>query len=127
MPDVFDATVLDLGEHGEPELGAFAALAGPQAEDVALAVDGDADGGVDRPVGDLAVADLDDHGVDEDHRIDALQRAGLPLGQLTQHGVGDLGDRLPRHLGAVHVGEVGLHLTRREALGGERDDQLIDP
>jgi hypothetical protein len=35
------------------------ALSGPQAEDVPGAVDGDADGHVDGPVGDLAVADLD--------------------------------------------------------------------
>jgi hypothetical protein len=49
----------DVGEHAHPELRAFAAGAGPQPEHVLLAGQGDPDGGVDRPVGDLAVADLD--------------------------------------------------------------------
>ena len=45
--DILDAAVLDLGQHLQPELGALAAVAGPQPEDVALTVDGDADGHVD--------------------------------------------------------------------------------
>ena len=57
---VGDAAVLDLGEHRQPELRALAAVAGPQPEDVAFAGAGDPDRDVDRPVGDLAVADLDD-------------------------------------------------------------------
>ena len=43
-----------------------------------LAVEGDPDRGVDRPVGDLAVADLDHDRVDEDRRVDLVQRPGLP-------------------------------------------------
>jgi hypothetical protein len=42
----------------QPELGALAAVAGPQAEDVALAVDGECQRDVDGPVGDLALAQL---------------------------------------------------------------------
>ena len=53
---------------------AFTAGAGPQTQDVALTIQGHADGGVDRPVGDLAVADLDDDGVDEDRRVDLIER-----------------------------------------------------
>jgi hypothetical protein len=45
--DVLDAPVADLGEHTEPELGAFAAVAGPEPEDVAFAIGGDRDGGVE--------------------------------------------------------------------------------
>jgi hypothetical protein len=37
---VLDPTVLDLGEHAEPELGAFGAVAGPEPENVPLPVDG---------------------------------------------------------------------------------------
>jgi len=40
---VLDAAVTDVGEHLMPVLGAFTAAAGPQAQDVAFAVDGDAD------------------------------------------------------------------------------------
>ena len=39
-----------------------------QAEDVAVAVDGDAHRDVDRPVGDLPVADLQERTVDQQHR-----------------------------------------------------------
>ena len=45
-------------EHTEPKLGALATITGPQPEDVAGALDGDREGDVDPPVGDLAVADL---------------------------------------------------------------------
>ena len=56
---VIDAAVLDLGQDLQPVLGALPAVAGPQAEDVAVAVDGDGQGHVDRPVGDLPVTHLD--------------------------------------------------------------------
>src|SRR5215468_1086336 len=62
-----DTAVLDLRQHAEPELGAFpvAVLPGPQAEDVPLAVHGDAQGQVDGTVGDLALADLHVVGSDQ--------------------------------------------------------------
>ena len=58
------------------QLGAFGAVTGPQAEDVAFAVDGDADDDVDRLVADLPIADLDHDGVDEDDRIDLAVSIG---------------------------------------------------
>src|SRR6478736_1834551 len=61
--------VLDLGEHREPELRPLSAVAGPQPEDVALPSAGHPDGHIDGPVGDLAVADLDEDRIDEHHRI----------------------------------------------------------
>lgn len=76
------ASVADLGEDLGPELGAFAAVAGPQTQDVAFAVDGDRDRGVDRPVRDLPIADLHVDRVDEHHRIHPIQRPRLPLGEL---------------------------------------------
>lgn len=56
------------------KLGALAAVAGPQAEDVAFAVHSDADGCVDGSVGDLPVADLHHDGVEGDDRVDAIER-----------------------------------------------------
>ena len=47
----------DVGEHAHPKLGAIPG-AGPQPKDVLLPVQGDTDGGVDRPVRDLPVPDL---------------------------------------------------------------------
>jgi hypothetical protein len=78
---VVHAPVLDLGEHPQPVLGALAVavLAGPQAQHVPLAVRGDADRGVDGPVGDLAVADLHVDDIDEQDRIHRVQRPVLPF------------------------------------------------
>ena len=58
----------------QPELRALAAVAGPQPQDVAFPGHGDPDGHVDRFVPDLPVADLDHDRVDEDHRVDRVQR-----------------------------------------------------
>jgi hypothetical protein len=58
---VLDAAVLELGEHVQPVFGALttgAAVAGPQPEDVAVALAGDRECDVDGPVGHLPVADL---------------------------------------------------------------------
>src|SRR6266568_227454 len=41
----------------------------PQSQHVTLPVHGDAQGQVDRPVRDLALADLHVNGVDENHRV----------------------------------------------------------
>jgi hypothetical protein len=79
---VAGAAVLDLGEHRQPELGAFATVAGPQPEDVALAGTGDSDRDVDGSVGDLPITDLDEDRIDEHHRIHRLQRSVAPLGRL---------------------------------------------
>src|SRR6266700_7980618 len=56
---------------------------------VAPAVGGDAQHGVDGPVGDMAVSDLDVDDVDEQHCLDHVQRPGLPSGQAVQHPAGD--------------------------------------
>jgi hypothetical protein len=40
------------------------------------------------------VADLAHDGVEEDHRPHRLQRPGLPLADLVEDGVGDLGDQI---------------------------------
>lgn len=53
--------VAEIGEHAHPELRAFTAGAGPQTEDVAFPaqVGFGPDGGVEGPLGDLAVEDLE--------------------------------------------------------------------
>jgi hypothetical protein len=66
-----------------------AALAGPDTQDVAVAVDADPDDHVEGPVGDLPVTDLEMDRVDEQHRIHAVQGPMLPLGHLLDHLVGD--------------------------------------
>jgi hypothetical protein len=65
-----DTAVLQLGENRRPVLGALAAVAGPQPQDLPGALDRDGQGHADRAVGDLAVADLHMDSVDEDHAVD---------------------------------------------------------
>jgi hypothetical protein len=79
---VGDTAALDLGEVLKPVLGALAAVAGPDSQDVAVPVDADPDDHVERPVGDLPVADLDVDGVDEQHRVHRVQGPVLPLREL---------------------------------------------
>jgi hypothetical protein len=55
---------------------AFAAVAGPQPEDVTVALGGDRQGYIDRPVRYLAIANLDVDGVDEDDRVDTAVSIG---------------------------------------------------
>jgi hypothetical protein len=65
------ASVLQLREHAHPELrGLPATVARPQPEHVLVAGKVDPDRGVDGPVADLAIADLDVDGVDEDRDVD---------------------------------------------------------
>ena len=70
---VLDASVAQVGQHAHPELRALTAGAGPQPQHVLLPGQADPDRGVDRPVGDLAVTDLDHDRVDENRRVDLVQ------------------------------------------------------
>jgi hypothetical protein len=82
--------VLELGEDLQPELRALTTLK-PGAQHITLAVQPDADRGVAGVVShDVAVADLDDHRVQIDDRVDALQRPLLPGLGVLEHRVGDL-------------------------------------
>ena len=56
-------------QHPQPELGTLAVLAGPQTQDVALGVHGDAQRQVDGTGWRPGPPDLDVNGVREDHRI----------------------------------------------------------
>ena len=65
-----------------------------EPEHVALAVGSDPQRDIHRPVRDVALADLEHDRIDQDHRIDRVQRPGLPQLQVGQDLVGDLGDQL---------------------------------
>ena len=93
----------------------------PQAEHVALAVEVDADRDVDRPVGDLRAAHLDHQAVDQQHRVERVERPALPGDHLVDDLVGDLRDRLPRDLGPVDLEQVLLDVPGRQPLRVQRD------
>jgi hypothetical protein len=72
--DVLDAAVAELGHDARPEAGALALL-DPEAETIALAVEGDPDRDVDGLLAhDLLVADRDLHRVQVDGDVQLLER-----------------------------------------------------
>ena len=124
--DVFHAAVLDLGEHPEPELGALAAVTGPQPQDVPFAVAGHPDRHVGGTVSDPPVADLHHDRVDKDHRVHPVQRSAAPVGHLLQYLVGDPGDSVLRNRGALDVGEMRRDLAGGKASCRQQEDDLVD-
>ena len=65
---VLDAAVAQLGQKRHPEFGALATGGSDsQAQHVAFALEVDAHGHLDGPVGHLAIADRHDDGVDHQH------------------------------------------------------------
>ncbi len=110
--DIFNSAILQLGEDLQPVFGTLAAVAGPDPEDVASALDRDGHRNIDGPVGYLAIANLHVDGVHEDHGVDAIERARLPLRHALYHLVRDRGDGLLGHLGAVHLGQMRRYLFR---------------
>ena len=122
---VTDAALVEIVEHGEPELRALA-LAPPDPEHLALALQRDADRQIAGAVSDGAVlADLHDERVEVDDRVDLIQRPRAPRLHVGQHGVGDAADRVTPHLDAVELAELRLDLTDREAAGIEREDLVV--
>jgi hypothetical protein len=121
----FGAPVLDLGQHVSPVLGVLAAFAGPQAQDVPGAINSDTDHHIDRTVRHLAFADLHEHGVNEDHRIHTIEWPVLPSDHALQHPVGDPGDRLLRHPGAIDLRHMSADLPMRQSLGRQRTHQRV--
>jgi hypothetical protein len=99
----------------------------PQAQQLLVALEVDAERNVDRFVDDLLVlAHLDDDTVQIDDRIERIQRSALPLGHLIDDRVGDLRDQRRGHLGAVHLLEGLDDLARRHPLRVEAQDLVVE-
>ena len=102
---VTDAALVQIVEHGQPELRALA-LPPPDPENLALALQRDADRQIAGPRAHRAVlADAHHQAVEVDDRVDLLQRPGAP-GAILEHGVGDAADRVTADLDAVELAEL---------------------
>src|SRR3954471_21215675 len=118
--------VFELVHDLQPELGALVPLE-PQAQDLLRPVGPDAQGDVDRLVPDQAfIADLDPERVEEDQRVDRLQRPGLPGRDLLEHRVRHRADQVRRDLDAVELAQVADDLPRAHAPGVHRDDLVVE-
>src|SRR3954468_23435430 len=101
--DVSHAAVLQLVHDPQPELGALGLL-DPQTEHLLGTVGPDPERDIDGLVADRAlVAHLDADRVEEDQRIERLERPVLPFGDLVEHGIGHRADQVRRDLEAVDL------------------------
>ena len=126
--DIGDTTVAQLREHVHPLLRALpAGRSHPQPENVTVTLQIDADSDVDRPVGDLPVADLDHERVDQHHRIDRIERTGLPFLHVAEHLVRHGRHQITRDVGSVEIGEVLGDIAGGHALRIQRDHRLVEP
>jgi hypothetical protein len=125
---VLHAPVLQLSEHPEPDLGAFpAGRAHPHAQHVPFPLDADPHRHIDRAVGDLPVADPHEDAVDQQHRVDRVQRPIRPLGHVRHDRVRHSRHQVPGDLAAVHISEVIGDIPAGHALGVEADHLLVEP
>lgn len=73
------------------------------------------------------VTNLHDQGVQEDDRVERIQRSLLPSQDLVQNLVGDRRDRLSTNLGADRGDQVMFDIADRHPAGIQRHDHVIEP
>ncbi len=99
----------------------------PQARHLPGAIGANAERDVDGFVTDHAlVADLHPQGVEEDERIDRVERPLLPDRHLVEHGVGHRRDQVWRHVDAIQIVQVPGDLAGAHAPRVHRHDLLIE-
>ena len=74
-----------------------------------------------------ALADLDDHAVQEHDRVDVLQRPLSPFAHVVHDRVGDLRDQLPANLHRIDLLQMRLDIPHREPAAVQRQDLLVKP
>src|SRR5271166_7194777 len=104
--DVVDATDFQLVHDLEPELRAFGLL-DPQAKDFFLAGRIEGKRHIHGLVlDDALVADFDPQSIEENDRIDRIERPVLPVPDFFEDGIGDPADQIWRDIDAMSGGQV---------------------
>ena len=125
--NVVDAPNFQLVHDLEPELRAFG-LFDPQAQNLFLAIGIESERDIDRLVfNEALIADLDPQGVEENDRVDGIERPVLPLAHLVQDGIGDPADEIGRDVDAVKLGQMAPDLAHRHAAGVQAQDLVVEP
>ena len=118
--------VLDLGHHPQPELGALGLL-DPQAQNLFVALNGEAQRQIDRLVADHPlVADFDPERVENDDRINLVQGPVLPVPNLVHDFIGDPRNQIRRHADAIQLLQVTPDFAHRHAARVHRYDLVIE-
>src|SRR5712692_7098104 len=118
--------VLTRGSSPRAELGALGLL-DPQPQHLFLAVAVEGEGNVDRLVAHQPlVADLDPQRIEENHRIDRIERPALPFPNFLENRIGDPADQIGGNLDPVELLQVRLDLANRQTPGIEADDPIVE-
>ena len=96
---IFHTPVLQLGEDLQPKPGTLATVTGPDTQDVPFPVRGYSHDDIERGIAYLPVTDLDHDRVNEEHRINRIQRPGGPFGQFGCDFLRDAADGVFRNSG----------------------------
>jgi len=124
--DILDAAIFQLVHDAQPELGALV-LFEPHAENLLAAVVPNAERDMNRFVAHQAfIADLDPQGVEENQRIDRLERPGLPSRDFLQNRVGDHADQFRRDVDAIEFVQMPDDLPVAHAAGVHRDHFVVE-
>src|SRR3954447_6729106 len=98
-----------------------------QSPRISLAVGPNPECDMDRLVADQGfLADLHPQRVKEDQRIDRLEWARLPGGDLVQDGIRDGADQVGRDLDAIQLAQVPDDLARAHAARVHRDHLIVE-
>ena len=125
--DIFRAPVAKLIHHPQPEFGTLILLK-PQAEHLFAAIGADTQRNVDRLIADHAlVADLDPDRVEENERVDRIERPLLPGGHFVEHRIGHRADQVGRDVDAIQFVQMSDDLPGAHAARVHRHDLVIEP
>ncbi len=94
--DVFQPAIFEIIHDGKPEFGRFIGR-DPKTQNLAFALWRDAQSHVSRLVFNLSafrIADFNPQGIEKNNRINRLQSAVLPVGNLLQNRIGDVADKV---------------------------------
>ena len=76
---------------------------------------------------DALVADFDPQSIEENDRIDRIERPVLPVPDFFEDGIGDPADQIWRDIDAVELGQMALDLANRHAAGVEAQNLIVEP
>src|SRR5713226_9564378 len=116
--------VLTRGSSPRAELGALGLL-DPQPQHLFLAVAVEGEGNVDRLVAHQPlVADLDPQRIEENHRINRIERPALPFPNFLENRIGDPADQIGGNFDPVELLQVDL--ANRQTPRIEADDPIVE-
>ncbi len=74
-----------------------------------------------------SLTDLQHQRIQEDDRVDVVERALLPLAHVVHHRVGDAADQVAANLHPVDLGQVRLDVARRQPARVQGEDLVVEP